>query len=179
MKWAFDPDTSLGDIRRFTLSDGSYVVVQLTAKQKEGLAELDELKSEIRAILVKKKKAKLIIEQFDAVTTLEELAEKTKQSVETASAINQSNATLVGSGEEPYILGAAFSLPLNIPSVLISGKEGVYKIQVTQKNIAQDIGNYDNYAKNLGDEANEQLDEIIFEALKSAASIEDNRALYY
>ena len=179
VKWAFDPDTSLGDIRRFTLSDGSYAVVQLTAKQKEGLAELDELKSEIRAILVKKKKAKLIIEQFDAVTTLEELAEKTKQSVETASAINQSNATLVGSGEEPYILGAAFSLPLNIPSVLISGKEGVYKIQVTQKNIAQDIGNYDNYAKNLGDEANEQLDEIIFEALKSAASIEDNRALYY
>ena len=179
VKWAFDPDTNLGDIRRFTLSDGSYAVVQLTAKQKEGLAELDELKSEIRAILVKKKKAKLIIEQFDAVTTLEELAEKTKQSVETASAINQSNATLVGSGEEPYILGAAFSLPLNIPSVLISGKEGVYKIQVTQKNIAQDIGNYDNYAKNLGDEANEQLDEIIFEALKSAASIEDNRALYY
>ena len=179
VKWAFDPDTNLGDIRRFTLSDGSYAVVQLTAKQKEGLAELDELKSEIRAILVKKKKAKLIIEQFDAVTTLEELAEKTKQSVETASAINQSNATLVGSGEEPYILGAAFSLPLNIPSVLISGKEGVYKIQVTQKNIAQDIGNYDNYAKNLGDEANEQLDEIIFEALKSAASIEDNRALYF
>ena len=50
---------------------------------------------------------------------------------------------------------------------------------MTQKNIAQDIGNYDNYAKNLGDEANEQLDEIIFEALNSAASIEDNRALYY
>ena len=61
----------------------------------------------------------------------------------------------------------------------MTGEEGVYKIEVTQKNIAQDIGNYDNYAKNLSDEANKQLDEIIFEALKSAASIEDNRALYY
>ena len=179
VKWAFDSDTKLGAIRRFTLSDGSYAVVQLTAKQKEGLAELDEVESEIRAILIKKKKAELIVEQFEAVTTLEELAEKTEQSVETASAINQSNATLVGSGEEPYILGAAFSLPLNAPSVLMTGEEGVYKIEVTQKNIAQDIGNYDNYAKNLRDEANKQLDEIIFEALKSAASIEDNRALYY
>mgnify|MGYP000024863284 FL=1 len=179
VKWAFDSDTKLGAIRRFTLSDGSYAVVQLTAKQKEGLAELDEVESEIRAILIKKKKAELIVEQFEAVTTLEELAEKTEQSVETASAINQSNATLVGSGEEPYILGAAFSLPLNAPSVLMTGEEGVYKIEVTQKNIAQDIGNYDNYAKNLRDEANKQLDEIIFEALKSAASIEDNRVLYY
>ena len=179
VKWAFDSDTKLGAIRRFTLSDGSYAVVQLTAKQKEGLAELDEVESEIRAILIKKKKAELIVEQFEAVTTLEELAEKTEQSVETASAINQSNATLVGSGEEPYILGAAFSLPLNAPSILMTGEEGVYKIEVTQKNIAQDIGNYDNYAKNLRDEANKQLDEIIFEALKSAASIEDNRALYY
>ena len=61
----------------------------------------------------------------------------------------------------------------------MTGEGGVYKIEVTQKNISQDIGNYDNYAKNLRDEANKQLDEIIFEALKSAASIEDNRALYY
>ena len=62
---------------------------------------------------------------------------------------------------------------------MIKGDNGVYKIEVTQKNIAQDIGNYDNYAKNLRDEANQQLDQIVFEALKSAASIEDNRALYY
>ena len=179
VKWAFDSDTRLGAIRRFTLTDGSYAVVQLTAKQKKGLAELDEVESEIRVILIKKKKAELILDQFEALTTLEELAEKTGQSVETASAINQNNATLVGSGEEPYILGAAFSLPLNSPSVLMTGEGGVYKIEVTQKNISQDIGNYDNYAKNLRDEANKQLDEIIFEALKSAASIEDNRALYY
>lgn len=179
VKWAFEADTKLGDVRRFTLSDGSYAVVQLTAIQEQGLAPVEDVEEEIREILIEEKKANLIIDQFQQVANLEELAEKAEQSVETASAINQKNATLVGAGDEPYIIGAAFSMPLNQPSALIKGDNGVYKIEVTQKNIAQDIGNYDNYAKNLRDEANQQLDQIVFEALKSAASIEDNRALYY
>jgi peptidyl-prolyl cis-trans isomerase D len=179
VKWAFEGDTKLGDVRRFTLSDGSYAVVQLTAIQEQGLAPVEDVEEEIREILIEEKKANLIIDQFQQVANLEELAEKAEQSVETASAINQKNATLVGAGDEPYIIGAAFSMPLNQPSALIKGDNGVYKIEVTQKNIAQDIGNYDNYAKNLRDEANQQLDQIVFEALKSAASIEDNRALYY
>jgi len=179
VKWIFDKATKPGDIRRFTLSDGSYAVVQLTAIQKEGLAPIEDVESEIREILKQEKKAEKIVAQFSQVNSLEALAEKAELEVETASAINQKNATLVGAGDEPYILGAAFSLPINQPSSLLQGEEGVYMIEVTDKTIAQDIGNYDNYAKNLRDEANQQMGDIIFEALKSAASIEDNRALYY
>lgn len=179
VKWAFENSTKLGDIRRFTLSDGSYVVVQLTAIQDKGLATVEDVEREIKKILVQEKKANKIKTQFSQIDNLELLSEKTELEIETASAINQKNATLVGAGEEPYILGAAFSLPLNQASALMQGEEGVYMIEVTDKTIAQDIGNYDNYAKNLRDEANQQLGDIIFEALKSAASIEDNRALYY
>ena len=179
VKWAFEKDTKLGAIRRFTLSDGSYAVVQLTTIQDEGLAPVEDVEREIKEILIQNKKADKIKSQFNQMDTLELLAEKAELEVETASAINQKNATLVGAGEEPYILGAAFSLPLKQASILMQGEQGVYMIEVIEKTIAQDVGNYDNYAKNLRDEANQELGDIIFEALKSAASIEDNRALYY
>ncbi len=179
VKWIFDNATTPGDIRRFTLADGSYAVVQLTAIQKEGLAPIEDVEREIKEILIQEKKSEKIKAQFSQVNSLEALAEQAELEVETASAINQKNATLVGAGDEPYILGAAFSLPINQPSSLLQGQEGVYMIEVTEKTIAQDIGNYDNYAKNLRDEANQQMGDIIFEALKSAASIQDNRALYY
>lgn len=178
VRWAYDDETRIGDIQRFTLSSGGYAVVQLTAINKKGLASIDEVGAEVRNKILQDKKAALIEKQY-ANETLEALAEKEVFTLETASAINQKNPTLVGAGNEPYVVGAAFTMEEGAVSGLIQGERGMYKIKVLKKNEAEPLEDYLQYSREYLRDASFRLLENIFVALESNAAIEDNRALYY
>jgi len=179
VRWAFEKDTKVGDIRRFSLNQGGYAVVQLTEKVKEGLASVDEVGAEVRKILTKDKKATLIKKRYADKTTLEALAEDENLTIETASAVNQKNPTIVGAGNEPNVVGTAFAMNEGELSDLVQGDKGVYKIFLSQKSSAEDLEDYSAYAKEIQRNASFALIENVFAALESVAEIEDNRALYY
>jgi len=179
VRWAFEEDTNVGDIRRFSLNRGGYAVVQLTAKVKEGLATIDEVGDQVRNILIKDKKAALIKQKYANKNTLEALAEEDPLTIETASAINQKNPTLVGAGNEPYVVGVAFAMNPGDHSALIQGEKGVYKILLSQKNIVADLEDYAAYAEEARQDASFTMMENVFAALESVSEIDDNRALYY
>ncbi|MEK9851431.1 MAG: peptidylprolyl isomerase [Flavobacteriaceae bacterium] len=178
VRWAYDDETRIGDVQRFTLSSGGYAVVQLTAINKKGLASIDEVGAEVRNKILQDKKAALIEKQY-ANETLEALAEKEVFTLETASAINQQNQTLVGAGNEAYVVGAAFTMEEGAVSGLIQGERGMYKIKVLKKNEAEPLEDYLQYSREYLRDASFRLLENIFVALESNAAIEDNRALYY
>ncbi|NDG46395.1 MAG: peptidylprolyl isomerase [Flavobacteriia bacterium] len=178
VRWAFDDETRIGDVQRFTLSSGGYAVVQLTATNKKGLASIDEVGAEVKNKILQDKKAALIEKQY-ANETLETLAENETFTLETASAINQKNPTLVGAGNEPYVVGAAFTMEEGAVSGLIQGERGMYKIKVLKKNEAEPLEDYLQYSREYLRDASFRLLENIFVALESNAAIEDNRALYY
>jgi len=169
----------VGAIRRFSLSQGGYVVVQLTAKVKEGLASVEEVGEEVRRILTQNKKAALIQKRYAEQATLESLAEETELTIETATAVNQKNPTLPAGGNEPKVVGTAFAMDEGAVSSLIAGERGVYKIVVVQKTTADDLEDYTTYAKQMQQEIKTTLFESIFAALESVSEIEDNRVLYY
>jgi peptidyl-prolyl cis-trans isomerase D len=179
VRWAFEDGTKVGDIRRFSLNRGGYAVVQLTAKVKEGLATIDEVGDQVRNILIKDKKAALIKQKYADKNTLEALAEEDALTIETASAINQKNPTLVGAGNEPYVVGVAFAINNGDHSALIQGEKGVYKILLSQKNIVADLEDYAAYAEEARQDASFTMMENVFAALESVSEIDDNRALYY
>ena len=179
VRWAFEKDTKIGEIRRFSLSQGGYAVVQLTAKVKEGLAPIEEVDSEVRKILTENKKAALIKKRYADKTTLESLAEEENLTIETASAVNQKNPTIIGAGDEPKVVGTAFAMGEGELSDLVQGNKGVYKILLNQKNSVEERTDYSAYAKELQRNENFTLIENVFAALESFAEIEDNRALYY
>ena len=179
VRWAFEKDTKIGEIRRFSLSQGGYAVVQLTAKVKEGLAPIEEVDSEVRKILTENKKAALIKKRYADKTTLESLAEEENLTIETASAVNQKNPTIIGAGDEPKVVGTAFAMGEGELSDLVQGNKGVYKILLNQKNSVEERTDYSAYAKELQRNENFTLIENVFAALESVAEIEDNRALYY
>jgi parvulin-like peptidyl-prolyl isomerase len=110
---------------------------------------------------------------------LETLAEDNEATIETASAVNQKNPTLVGAGNEPYVVGAAFAMVEGSLSKLIQGERGVYKIKLLKKNEAEPIEDYEQYSKEYLRKASFTLLENVFLALESNASIKDNRAIYY
>jgi peptidyl-prolyl cis-trans isomerase D len=113
------------------------------------------------------------------VDTLEALAENQDLTLETASAINQKNPTLVGAGNEPYVVGATFAMEEGSVSELIQGDLGVYKIKLLKKNTAEPLEDYQQYAKEYLRDASFALLDNIFLALESFADIDDNRSLYY
>ena len=179
VQWAFDSDTKPQDVRRFSLSQGGYAVVQVVEKNPAGLQTVNQARSKVTPIVENEKRLALLEAKYAATTSLEALAEATEGEIKTASAMTQENTTIAGVGFEPYVIGVAFSLEVGETSSLIKGKEGVYLVRVTKKEIAPELPSYIAYANSLQEAEKENLEEAILEALKSVSNIIDNRALYY
>ena len=179
VQWAFSDDTSVGDIKRFSLSFGGYVIVELTAQREAGLAAVEDVKEEVLPKLLAQKKAAMLKSDNQGTEGLADLAAKNGVEVKTALAINQKSGVLVGAGNEPYIIGAAFALEEGQRSVLLEGNNGVYQVELVAKKTAQKLEDYSSYAQLLQTQERNALAERIISALESSATIEDNRALYY
>ena len=179
VQWLFNDDTRIGDIKRFNLTKGGYVVAQLTGITREGSINIDAIKEEVIQEILTKRKADYLLEKYSNHNSLDKLSVAIKKEIETASAVTQKNNVLPGVGSEPYLIGVAFALELNQPSTLIKGNNGVYKIEVTSKEIAKELESYQAYSNVLKTEENLRISSVIYDALKSAAEIDDNRSVYY
>ncbi len=178
VRWAFEDGVKIGDFRRFNLSSGGYAVAILSAINKAGT--MDNEKASVTALpeIRKEKKARMIREKISA-TTLQELATNQGQTVRTAVSLNMKNPTLSGAGREPLIIGAAFGLEEGAVSGLIDGSNGVYMIEVTKKTPAAELPSYQAIANRLTTTKATAANTALYNALKEAAEIEDNRASFY
>ena len=179
VRWTFEEDSSIGDVKRFTLNSGGYVVVQITEKIDKGFSSIDNVGEEVRKIISKKKKEVIIRNRYKDIQSLDSFSKEDKVIIETASAINQKNPTIPGTGNEPFVVGTAFALNEGKTSSLIAGENGVYMVVLLKKNIVPDLDDYSSYSKLILKNSSQNLAENIFNALKSVANIEDNRAMYY
>ena len=181
VQWAFDKETKVGDIRKFSISSGGYAVVRLNKVSAEGDVDIENNMEEVKNLLIRTKKINYIKQNYSEIKTLDEFSQLLNKEIETASALTQNNTVLVGSGEEPYIIGAAFSMDLNQPSELLEGKNAIFMIEVNYKEKAPELSNYIAYKNALRtSKRNEIASSLsIFDALKSASEIVDNRKIYY
>ena len=179
VQWLFDEDTQVGDVKRFSISSGGYVVAQLSGVTEEGFVNMEAVKIEVFQKMLKEAKAAYLMKIHSDQNNLDSLASAAESPVETASAVTQENTILVGAGSEPYVIGVAFALELNQTSALIEGNSGVYMIEVTGREIAEELESYQAYANALQTEENIRITTSIYEALRSTADIQDNRQLYY
>ncbi len=179
VQWAFDSDSKVGFIKRFSLSYGGYAIVELTSIKDKGLASVDEVRTEVTQIIKNQKKAEMILKANKETTSLQDLAAANSVEVVSAIALNQKSATLVGAGVEPYVVGAAFALDVNQTSNLITGNKGIYMLQVSARNNVQDLDDYTFYANTLSQLEREKVARLVIGALESSATIIDNRSLYY
>ena len=179
VQWLFNYETEVGDIKRFSMTNGGYVVAQLSGITPKGTVNVESVKFEVIQQMLKEKKAAYLLKTHADKKSLDALASATDKEIETASAVTQENTVLAGAGTEPYVIGTAFALELNKASALIKGNSGVYMIEVISKEIAEEMESYRAYANALQNEENMSINNSIYEALRSSAEIEDNRQLYY
>ncbi|MFH4964871.1 peptidylprolyl isomerase [Gaetbulibacter sp. M235] len=174
VRWAFNDETEIGKIKRFNIPSG-YAIVQLVAKHKEGLMSVEEATVTAVPAIRKEKKATIIRNRIK-VANLDDLAAAENTTVKTASAINMKNPTISGAGREPFVVGAAFGLKEGQTSKLIDGNNGVYMIQVTKITPAVELDNYQAAANQVEKQKLNVVNTNLYNALKEAADIEDNRA---
>ena len=111
-----------------------------------------------------------------SATTLEDLAAAEKTNVRTAAGINMKNPTISGAGREPILTGTAFGLNEGETSELIEGAKGVYMVQVTKVTPAVELDSYQAAANRVEQEKASSVNTKLYNALKEASEIEDNRA---
>jgi parvulin-like peptidyl-prolyl isomerase len=175
VRWAFENDAKVGDVKRFNIPNG-YAIVQIVAKHKEGLMRVEDASATALPAIRKEKKAQMIRDRVSA-KTLEDLAAAESTTVRTASAINMKTPTLSGAGREPIIIGSAFGLNEGETSGLIDGVNGVYMVQVTKVIPAVELDNYQTFANQIEKRKASVVTSKLYNALKEAAEIEDNRAI--
>jgi peptidyl-prolyl cis-trans isomerase D len=179
VQWLFNDETELGDVKRFSMTNGGYVVAQMTGITPEGSVNIESVKPDVVEEIMKEKKAAHLLKTHTDKNSLDALSAATEKEIETASAVTQENTVLAGAGIEPYVIGTAFAMELNQPSTLIEGNNGVYMIEVTSKEIAEELESYKAYANALQNEEDTRINNSIYEALRSSAEVKDNRQLYY
>ena len=179
IKWSFSEDSKEGNIKKFNLSSGGYAVVKISKIRDSKIAEFDDVKVEVMNKLIIQKKTDLLLKKYNSIESIEDLSKKSNQEIQNASALNQNNSVLSGSGKEPYIIGASFALKENEESNLLIGNKGLYKIKLISKQTAPDLASYLAYKNSLRTKENLRINSEIFKALKNSSKIEDNRHLYY
>jgi peptidyl-prolyl cis-trans isomerase D len=178
VRWSFEDGVEVGDFKSFNVSGGGFVVAKVTAVNEAGLMNVEKASVTALPEIRKEKKAKLIKDRISA-TTLEAIASDEGQTVKTALAVNMKNPTLSGAGREPKVIGTAFGLEEGATSKLIVGDNGVYAIQLTKLTPAEPLSNYQAAANRVGQAKSNAVNTQLYNALKDAADIEDNRATFY
>lgn len=170
IKWAFG--TEEGDVSAPFMVGNNFVVALQDGVSEEGQASLESVRTLVEAEVLKEKKAELLKEKLNG-TDLSALASANSVSIQTANDLSVTNITLPGVGNEPKVASTAVGLPLNGVSSPIVGENGVYVVKNTFKAEVPEATDLSAY-KVRSSSFSAGIQGRLFDAMKSAAKIEDN-----
>ncbi|MDX6181308.1 peptidylprolyl isomerase [Flavobacterium sp. Fl-77] len=174
VRWAFDKETSKGDVKRFEIANVGNVIAQYKGENKSGLVSVTVARPYVESILKNKKKAELLKAKMTG-SSLEAIAKSAGVTVQQATNVTLENAVLPGGvGQEPKVVGTAFALAANKISAPIEGNTGVYVVKNISTVKAPAIANHAPYVDKLKAQSASDASRVL-PALKNNAKIEDNR----
>ena len=137
VKWVYDGNTKIGDISPVFNVNGRYVIAKLEAIQPKGLLQVnDQNRDMLKALVMKEKKAKIILDKYKSIpASLAALSQQAQQPVNNLDSVRFAQSFVPGLGNELKVIGYLFNsdFKLNTVSPAIAGSEGVYFIAITGK----------------------------------------------
>jgi peptidyl-prolyl cis-trans isomerase D len=180
-------ETDKGDVLGPEKVGENYVVAVITEVNEPGLRTVSAVRPMVEPLLKNKKKGEQIARNIGQVTTLEQVASKTGQQVQTADSLRLGGGTKLN--YEPKILGAAFN-PNNKGKVVpepIAGASGVFALRVDNTGTTPvESGSIEEQRKMLEMQTKQDVmsqmqqgRNPIIDVLKRAAKIRDDRAKFF
>lgn len=176
VRWAFESE--VGEVSQPFESENAFIVALVTEVKDKGILPLEMVEDLVRTEVLKEKKAELLSEQLTG-SEFKQIAEKAQRPIEQTQGITFSAFSIPGLGNEPKLIGEAFTLENGEFSKPIKGERGVYVIQVIEKitpeavtiNEGSRLGMISSFDSRAGFEP--------FNAMKSNSNIEDNRYTFF
>ncbi len=179
--WAFNEERELNDSKRFDIDvvgKRAYAVVLLNGKtEKDGLALSSDIITKVRPELMNQKKAAIIKEKMNGAT-LEEIAQNSGSTVRSTSSVTLASPLLSGVGNEPAIVGAISTLPLDKVSDKMEGVKGVFVVVVTKREAGTELENYNTFRNNIVGKLKGRSYQL-YQVLQDAADVKDNRSKFF
>ena len=133
--------------------------------------------SRVRPILLNEKKAVLIADKLKG-SSLQDIAKANSTTVRSANNVNLKNSSLSGVGAEPKVVGAMYSAELDKVYTSLVGNRGVFSFVLNKRELPTALPNYEANRRRISS-ARKGMTSKIYEAIKNASDVEDNRANMY
>lgn len=158
----------------------SYVVARLTGIREAGVPRLDDIRDQLTSEVIKEKKAASFVQMMSGKTDLPSLAGELGTTVRSANAVNMSSTTITGGFAETDVIGKVFAMKEGeVSSEPMVGDQGVYMVKVTSKAAASPQDDYTIDRENLMTKLTSGVENTVFNALREAAGVEDDRKRFY
>ncbi len=191
VRWVFDEKTSSGNVGQEVFSfrdpnggyfDSKYVVVALKSVAPKGPATVAALKADPRAVqqVLNRKKAELIKSKLKNAKDLDALASQWQVAVDTVTGGSLLQTFVPNGGQEPRVVGAAFSLKKGEVSAPISGTAGVYVVKpISDKPALQMPPDLTMFRRQVNSSAISNVRMNLMNAWKKQSDTEDYRSRFF
>jgi peptidyl-prolyl cis-trans isomerase D len=140
---------------------------------------LEDVRDQLKAEVLKQKKAELIMTKIKG-KTVQEIATAYGQGAvnNTAMGINLAATSFGDFGYDPIAVGAALGQKLNVMSKPIKGDNGVGVVKMTNFSPAPETKDYSSYKTQIEQKYQGRGQYYINEAMKEVFNIKDNRVKF-
>lgn len=181
VQWAFKGDK--GDVSDVFECGSTLVVATITDVNEKGYRSIEKLNEQLKAEIIKDKKAELMIKNLTAqlakTPTLEGLAGSLGDSLKVATSVNFAAYQFGLAGMEPAVIGKSSVIALNKVSAPIKGNAGVFVIRTSNKQVNPQPFNAQMEKMQLNGRMSYALPYMIIQDLKDKADIVDNRINFF
>lgn len=174
VRWSFNKDTEIGDVRRFDVPQG-FVIAKLKDRNETGLLPIDVARQSVEPLIKNQKKAEIIKKKMNG-NSLEAVAKASGASIQTATGISLKTPVLPNMGNEPKVVGKAFGLAAGKTSEIIEGNSGMFMVRAKTVTKAPEVPSYATYITQDRSQNQSYAISKAYIALKDKAEIKDNRA---
>ena len=186
IRWAFKVEK--GTVSPPFELGNKYVVAVLTSVKEEGFASLEDIQTEMEIATRNKKKAEYIVAKLkeNDDQNLEDLAANLSANndefdlmVQQVDRLAFSDFNVPGLGNEPKLIGRIYGTNPNVLSAAVEGKAGVFLFVLEELTAAPENQDYSANKTRLNSALSNRSSFEVFNALKKASDITDDRHLFY
>lgn len=175
--WA--KQAKVGDVSDPKDAGENYVVAALLAIREEGPPALEDVREVFTREVVKEKKAEAYIAKMQGKTDLNALATELGSTTQAASELPFSSFSLPGGYSEFEVMGRIFAMQNGTTSAPLKGDNGVYVVTMTTNTPAPEPTDVTADKATLLQRVQGRAENGVFNALREAAGVKDERSKVY
>jgi peptidyl-prolyl cis-trans isomerase D len=182
-RWVNDEGREVGDYSDVIAAEDILIVAHLVTIKKEGTADLEDVRDEVTRLVKNEKKGVILKKQMeDAMkgsNSMEDIAIKLKTIVQPFADVNMNINNVQFTGNDPQMVGYVCGIDAGKMSKPIVSNEGIHLLfvqNIDKPELPSDLSMRKNI---LYDQMKQQIYNSVFESLKKAANVIDERNKYY